>query len=220
MKINKENLIAGIIAVIAFIAIICELVFGGISTVSVSSAIKDIAGIIVDIAVFVLAFKIMVKKEDVDFRLKLEVAMQDIEKSYFPLIKEHKANETNERDVLKNEEFIRYDLAKKIDALFGVECNDYMRFFQIKADSPDKITFYVRKKFFGDSFEPDKIASHIKGFCERKYTQYSATYSLDADGANITIAFGKIMETSDDIVSILSIVDDVLFLFVAENKKQ
>lgn len=212
-KIDKETLIAGIIAIIALIAIICEMIFGGISTVSVAAAVKDIAGIIVDIMVFFIAFKALVKKDVVTFRGKLETAMEEIEKSYAPLIQEHKAKETNESDVLKNQEFIRYDLAKNVDALFGVECKDYMRFFEIKAQSPDKITFFVRKKFFGEPFIPDVIAGHIKGFCEKKYNQYSTTYVLDKDGASVTVSFGKTLETSDDINNLISIAVDVLLLF-------
>ena len=218
-KIDKETLIAGIIAVIALIAIVCEMVFGGISTVSIAAAIKDTAGIIVDIMVFFIAFKALVKRDVATFRGKLETAMEEIEKSYAPLIQEHKARETNESDVLKNQELIRYDLAKNLDALFGVECKDYMRFFELKAQSPDKITFYVRKKFFGEPFIPDIIAAHIKGFCEKKYNQYSTTYALDKDGANITVSFGKILETNDDIETLISIVDDVLLLYIAEYKK-
>ena len=219
MKMNKENLIAGLIAIVALAAIVCELVFGGISSVSVSAAIKDITGILVDVIVFFLAFKVFSKKEEVSFRGQLESAMEEIEKSYTPLIREHKAKETNESDLQKNQEFIRYDLAKSVDALFGAECNDYMRFFELKSQEPDKITFYIRKKFFGEPFEAEKIATHIKGFCERKYKQYTATYSLDKDGANITISFGKILETAEDIKTLISVVDDVLFLFIAECKK-
>ncbi len=218
-KMDNETLKAGIIAVIAFVAIVCELVFGGISTVSIASAVKDAAGILVDIMVFFLAFKALVKRDDETFRGKLETAMEEIEKSYAPLIKEHKANETNASDVLKNQEFIRYDLAKNVDALFGVECKDYMRFFEIKSQSPDKITFYVRKKFFGEPFTPEIIAGHIKGFCEKKYNQYSTTYALEKDGANVTVSFGGALETSEDIKNLISIVDDVLLLYIAEYKK-
>lgn len=219
MKITKENLIAGIIAVVAFVAIICELIFGGVSTVSIAAAIKDITGIIVDVIVFVLAFRFVIKKEDVSFRGQLEKAMQSVEDSYSPLIKEHVAKDTNESDKRKNQEFIRYDIAKNIDALFGAECNDYMRFLEIKATSPDAISFFVRKKFFGEPFDPEKIAIHVKGFCDKNHDKYKTTYLLDKDGATITVSFGKAMETEDDINSVVSVVDDVLFLFIAENRK-
>lgn len=219
MKINKENLIAGIIAIVALVSIICELIFGGISTTSIAAAVKDTTGIFVDIIVFALAFKVFMKKENKSFRGKMETAMETIEESYSPLIREHKAKETNESDTLKNQELIRYDLAKNVEALFGKECNDYMRFFELKSEVPEYITFFVRKKFFGEPFDPETIALHIKGFCERKYEQFKVTYSLDKDGANITVSFGKTMETTEDIKQLISVIDDVLFLFIAEYKK-
>ena len=62
MKFNKENLIAGIIAMVALGAIICELIFGGISNVSIAVAVKDMTGIFVDVMVFLLSFKVLLKK--------------------------------------------------------------------------------------------------------------------------------------------------------------
>ena len=44
-KIDKQTAWAGIVGIIALVAIVCELVFGGISTVSVSASIKDLMGI-------------------------------------------------------------------------------------------------------------------------------------------------------------------------------
>ena len=217
--IDKEKLLAGMLAVIALAAIICEMIFSGISTASVASAVKDIAGILVDVIVLLVALKAFVKKDDT-FRGKLESAMEEIEKSYAPLIQEHKAKETNQSDVNKNVTYIRYDIANKVEALFGVECNDYMRFFEINAKTPDKITFFVRKKFFGEPFTPDIIAEHIKGFCDKNYNQYTTTYSTDKDGASITVSFGKTLETCEDIKSLISIVDDVLLLYIAEYKKK
>lgn len=218
-KMDKDNLIAGIIALVAFVAIICELLFGGISTTSIAAAVKDTAGIFVDIMVFLLAFKVFSKKKESSVRGEIENAMIKIEKSYEPLIREHQAKETNQSDKNKNEEFIRYDLAEKVEALFGVECNSYMRFFELKSNDPEYITFYIRKKFFGEGFDPEKIAKDIKGFCDRKYNQFLTTYSLDKDGANITLSFNKVLETTEDFDLLTSVVDDVLLLYIAKNKK-
>ena len=86
MKIDKEKALAGIVAVVALVAIICELVFGGISTASIAGAVKDIAGITVDISVFLLAFRAFAKKEDTTFRGKLESAMEVGYKKYTSII--------------------------------------------------------------------------------------------------------------------------------------
>ena len=160
MKINKENLIAGIIAIVALVSIICELIFGGVSSASVATAVKDITGIFIDIIVFALAFKVFMKKGDTSFRGKMEVAMETIEESYFPLIRKHTAKETNESDILKNQEFIRYDLARKVEALFGEECNDYMRFFELKSDAPEYINFLLEESFL-ETLLPPKLLHYI-----------------------------------------------------------
>ncbi len=220
-KFDKEKKIAGIVACVALIAIICELAFSGISTVSIAAAIKDIAGIFVDITVLLLAFKVFFKKEEEnDIRFKIETAMEKIEKSYSPLIKEHIAQDTNLRDKAKNEEYIRYDIAKNVNSLFGVKCNDYLRFFEILSQSPKSITFYIRSKFFGKSFDPEKIALRIKGFCEKNYEKCETTYELDKDGSNITISFGKVLSTEKDIDTLISIIDDVLLLYIAEKNNE
>lgn len=75
-KIDKETAWAGIVGIIALIAIVCELVFGGISTASVSASVKDLMGIAIDVMVFVLAIKIATKKTDTEpLEIKLENAL-------------------------------------------------------------------------------------------------------------------------------------------------
>lgn len=70
---DKETLRAGLVGIIAFIAIVCELVFGGISATSISAAVKDLMGIMMDVMVFILAIKIATRKkntESLDDRLE------------------------------------------------------------------------------------------------------------------------------------------------------
>lgn len=75
-KMDKQTLWAGIVGVIALIAILCELFFGGISTASVSASIKDLMGIIIDVMVFILAIKIAAKKTNTEsMETKLENAL-------------------------------------------------------------------------------------------------------------------------------------------------
>lgn len=64
MKINKDKLMAGIIAVVTFTAIICELIFGEITTSSVAAAVKDVMSILIDIGVLFVALMIATKKDE------------------------------------------------------------------------------------------------------------------------------------------------------------
>lgn len=75
-KIDRESMWPGLVGIIALVAIICELAFGGISTVSVSAAIKDLMGIAIDVMVFVLAIRIATKRtEEESLETKLENAL-------------------------------------------------------------------------------------------------------------------------------------------------
>lgn len=75
-KIDKQTAWAGIVGIIALIAIVCELAFSGISTASVSASIKDLMGIAIDVTVFILAIKIATKKVDTEpLETKLENAL-------------------------------------------------------------------------------------------------------------------------------------------------
>lgn len=75
-KIDKQTFWAGMVGIIAFIAIICELIFGGISTASVSAAIKDLMGIAIDVMVFIVAVKLATKNNSTDpLETKLENAL-------------------------------------------------------------------------------------------------------------------------------------------------
>lgn len=60
-KMDKQTFWAGMAGTVALIAILCELIFGGISTVSVSAAIKDLMGISIDVMVFIVAIKLATK---------------------------------------------------------------------------------------------------------------------------------------------------------------
>lgn len=76
-KIDKQTFWAGMVGIVAFIAIIGELIFGGISTASVSAAIKDFMGIAIDVMVFIVAVKLATKANNNEpIETKLENALE------------------------------------------------------------------------------------------------------------------------------------------------
>ncbi len=212
-----ENYLGGIFAVIAAAAAVMEMILGGFSVESIVACIKDLFGMM---AVVIIFFFVVKSEWPIkSFRKKLEKAMEGVEESYSPLIREHVANEGNASDVAVNQKFIRYDLARKVSSLFGDQCNDYMRFFELKATDPDKITFFARQKFFGESFDPETIAGHTKGYLDKKHEGIDVTYQANKDGASIVVSFGRVLKSQRDIEKILGIIDDVLFVFTVENKQ-
>ena len=76
-KLDWETLFGGVFGVIAIVAIIVEMVLAGISAESVTAAIKDIAGTVVSVMVFVIAIKHIFKqfKESESFEDNLKNAL-------------------------------------------------------------------------------------------------------------------------------------------------
>jgi hypothetical protein len=77
-KMDKEKALAGILGIVALVCIVVQLVSGGISTSSVAGAIKDLTGIAIQILVFILAIRIVTKKnaEDSSLEDKLKTELE------------------------------------------------------------------------------------------------------------------------------------------------
>ena len=75
--LEKTDLLAGIFAVSAFVAIVCEIAFGGFTKESVVGGIKDISGILVDVLVLIVAASVLVHKP-VNFKAKFNSAMDNL----------------------------------------------------------------------------------------------------------------------------------------------
>ena len=84
--LEKTDLLAGIFAIVAVAAIICEVSFGGFTKESIVSGIKDITGIIVDVLVFVVAASVLLRKP-MDFKEKFRREMNKIAEKRLSLIK-------------------------------------------------------------------------------------------------------------------------------------
>lgn len=212
-----ENYLGGIFAVIAAIAAIIEMAVAGFSADAIVGCVKDLFSML---AVVVIFFYVVYKEWPLkSFRKRLEQAMESLEQSYHPLIREHVTKESNASDVAVNQKLIRYDLARNVNALYSTPCNDYMRFFELDAMHPDRITFFVRQKFFGDAFQPELIARNVQTYLQKNHTGLGIHSQIDKDGACITVMFPHTLHSQKDITQLLSIIDDALFIFVAENKK-
>ena len=61
--LEKTDLLAGIFAVVAFVAIVCEIAFGGFTKESIAGGIKDMSGILVDVLVLFVAASVFIKKK-------------------------------------------------------------------------------------------------------------------------------------------------------------
>ena len=104
---EKHDLLAGIFAALALIAIVCEVALGGFTKEGFVGGLKDISGVLIDVLVLLVAASVLIRKPG-NFREKFNEAMEDLKTKYEPLLV--KAN---------TEKVIRYNIASNSDALFA-----------------------------------------------------------------------------------------------------
>ena len=208
--LEKTDLLAGIFAVIAFVAIVCEIVLGGFTTESIAGGIKDMSGILVDVLVLLVAASVLIRKP-VNFKAKFITAMDGIKEKYSPLLVED-----------KKEGIIRYNIASNSDALFSQEGKSYKRVFELAEDKPDEIRFYINKSFFdqkgGSDFNASLIANEIATRLAGVYKEYTITPNQNKDNYELHIKFNRQLENDEDISTLISLIDYTLLLFIARNK--
>ena len=78
-KLDAETKWGGIFGLIAIVAILVEMILGGISPETIVAAVKDIAGTVVSVMVFVIAIKHILKqfKESKNFEESLVSALEN-----------------------------------------------------------------------------------------------------------------------------------------------
>ena len=208
--LEKTDLLAGIFAVISFVAIVCEIVLGGFTTESIAGGIKDMSGILVDVLVLLVAASVLIRKP-VNFKAKFITAMDGIKEKYNPLLVED-----------KKEGIIRYNIASNSDALFSQAGKSYKRVFELEEDKPDEIRFYINKSFFdqkgGSDFNASLIANEIATRLAGVYKEYTITPNQNKDNYELHIKFNRQLENDEDISTLISLIDYTLLLFIARNK--
>lgn len=87
-RLDKETLFGGVFGVIAIVAIIIEMILAGVSAESITAAIKDIAGTVVSVMVFVIAIKHILKqfRENKKFEDNLIGSLNDWQKDHANMI--------------------------------------------------------------------------------------------------------------------------------------
>ncbi len=217
-KDRAETLFGVLFGVIVVAAVCIEMAMDGFSAASVVSAVKDVASTaIVFIALLVF---INEHRKASGFRGSVESKMKEIEKAYAPLIRQAEASETSgETKKAKLERVIRYEIASNTNALFGTKGMNYSAFFDINAEAPEKIEFYIRRKFFGDMeegrFDAERIAGEIEKYMRRHYSELNTVFSPDASGGKLVISFSSRLESKKDVEKLIGIIDDMAFVYVA-----
>ena len=207
---EKHDLLAGLLAALAFAAIICEMALGGFTKENFVSGIKDMSGILIDVLVLMVAASVLLHKP-VNFKQKFSEAMENIKKKYSPLLSEDPKEGT-----------IRYNIASNPDALFSEPAKSPERIFELDETEPDQICFYVNKSFFSykgaKDYDPKGIANEIIRRLMSVYKDYDITPFPNGANYGIRIDFKQKLSSEEDINKLISLIDYSLFLFVAKNK--
>lgn len=206
---EKHDLLAGIFAALALVAIVCEVAFGGFTKEGFIGGLKDISGIFIDVLVLLVAASVLIRKPG-NFKEKFNEAMDSLKTKYDPLLVEDKA-----------EKVIRYNIASNPDALFFEEVKDPGRLFELNKEDPAQICFYINKSFFnrrgGTDYNPKEIAGDIALRLQSAYKDYEVKPFPNGTNYGIQVDFKRTLK-SDDIDELISLIDYAVLLFVARNK--
>lgn len=209
-KIEKETLFGGIFGGIAIVAIIAEMILGGFSAEAIAGGIKDIAGTIVAVLVFIFAVRQFKKKNVKGFDETFNAEMQKIIVKYAPIIVAAEPEDGTYKDTM------RFNLAAKLDSISTNDHGAYYMFFRAQHKQVPAVSFKVTKTVFGDRKET--VAARIKGKVESLFSDDIAEVATAGDEVKIT--FNRTLETDEDAVMLAQIVDCVLLLSVAEYRKE
>lgn len=221
-KIDIEVLLGGIFGGIAIIAVFVEMFIGGFTGAAIVGGVKDIAGTIVGVMVFIVAARSIFRKEDTSFHAVFAKEMENLENKYAPILKRAEAN-GDKRRAKKLSGIVRYELSTNIEALLDGKVKSYATFFEFNVSDPDKISFLINKTTFmgpsSESFEPLKevITLKIENGILRRYPDFGQGLKTTANG--FEISFGKALKTKDDALMLAALVDSVALLYIAECKK-
>lgn len=207
-KIDKEVLFGGIFGIIAIGAALGEMIAGGISLESVLGTIKDIAGTLVAVMVFIVAIKHLLVRKPADFDGVFAAEMEKVISKYSPILAKDES--------VKG----RYKIASNLDSIVGKEPGAYYTMFD--AVRRNEIQFNISKTvFMGKSKEAfdelqQKISTQIGAKIKDSFEMVDS-YEITSKGVKLNFAYE--LKTNDDALQLAEIVDCVILLYFIEYRK-
>lgn len=218
-KIGFETLLGGIFGVIAIIAIFDEMAIAGFNSAAVVGGVKDIAGTIVDVMVFVIAIKNLIPKKIAEepFEVRLEKALVNwTNKNSNMIIKSKDDDKTqlyglnmytdpngfyNSVAVSKNSGwFLRLPLIK--EELYNQENIEF--YFHL-----NKGTFFEGLGLDDETTkaELDKLGLKLQDFISSKFTYIHCGYKNSEK--MLVVKFDGPMVSNDDIEKLIDVIDSM-----------
>lgn len=206
-KIETETWLGAIFGIIAIVAIGFEMYFDDFSAMAIAGGVKDIAGTVVAVLLFLFAMSQIKVKNKKGFDAVFENEMGKLVEKYSPVIQKYTDKEDGD-----NANKVRYDIARKLDCISGKDSGAPHLFFRCAKGGPTSIVFTVRKSVFGDNTE--LVATRLQRKIEKMFDVYIQDVKTGTD--EVRINFNRKMSNDQDAVVIAEIVDCVLLICIAE----
>ena len=210
-KLGTETVFGGLFGVITLAAILAEMSIAGFDAASVAGGIKDIFSTLITVVMLVVAVSALKprKKKDADFQTVFTEEMEKIMKKYEPMVTFYGKEESK-----TYEGFSRYNIANKLDCVTTNNPGGNNKFFRIK-EGMQNIEFSVSGTVFKDRKE--NVKARIAPKLQKCYKDQIASYKITDAGFVLTCQ--KPLTTGEDARNFARIIDHMLILYIAEEKK-
>lgn len=233
-----EKVLGGVFSIVSIIAIVIEMNIAGFDSAAVAGGIKDFAGAMVALLVFIVAVKALRKGGKKDFISLYNREMDKLLIRYTPLLSrdyiENAKTEKEKSTQKKLERVERYNLAKNLGALFDEEPK-YAAFCDVDKNLLNSITFSINNETFGfhtnnndDQYNKKIIMLKLRERIlninrvhadDKDYKNNAPVKSVSnnysVSGANIKVDFGRKLNSEADAKLLVEIIETVIIGILA-----
>jgi len=221
--IDIETKIGGFFGGVAVCAIIVEMAVGKFTVVAIASGIKDIAGTLVAVFVFIVATGFLKAKTPKNFNEAIVKGLENTAKKYPNVFAEMLEKEGDNKIAINHnnslKENFRYTLSTNIGALIGSgeRTGKAASFCRFNKSSPTKITFDLNASTFGhEAINMGTVANKIAIGITNSYKDFFEVINVKGD--EIVIEFSKEMTTARNAEMLISLIEYVILLYIIQFK--
>lgn len=241
-KIDTETRIGGLSAIVAIVAAIIEMYINGFTSVAIASGVKDIAGTMVAVLVFLFAVRnIWPKVGEETYEHALENGFNVLISKYEPLLIKAIVNEKTD-DATKKllTKINRYNLLTKFEWLLKTGKSDdeiknqgstsnrggtVGRFIDFDIVAPKYADFFMNQSTFGkktddeDNFEVkrDVFSAEVASCINVQYKNFCKAKHSSL-GVHVQFLKSEGLNNPDDARKLIELVEYVLMLYIVRYK--
>lgn len=215
-KMDKEVILGGVFGAIAIVAVIVEMILGGFSAEAIAGGVKDIAGTMVAVTVFLIAVRqYMKEKPKKSFEERMNYAL-------------NKWCDDNENMIVRDAKFggnNKYGIGMKTDVkdfyLKQAVTKDAGRFLQMPLITKEnyekgkiEIDFFLNKGTFFSHLKEitkDELMSKYQElnslFCELINTKFGDFASAGGKKQEIKVTINPAIITNEDIEKVIELIN-------------